>query len=73
MIKFAGINWAGYPATNSQITETSELSWLNGGTSSKLLCSSKQGLLWPVLIYNGKKDYWTNKDTGVWQIFKRFT
>ena len=50
MIKFAGINWAGYPATNSQITETSELSWLNGGTSSKLLCSSKQGLLWPVLI-----------------------
>lgn len=33
------------PATSSQKTETSELSWLNGGTGSKLLCSSKQGLL----------------------------
>ena len=29
------------PATSSQKTETSELSWLNGGTGSKFLYSSK--------------------------------
>ena len=42
MIKFSGINWAGHPVTNSQETGTSELIWLSGGTSSKLLFSSKQ-------------------------------
>ena len=38
------------PATSSQKTETSELSWLNGGTGSKFLYSSKEGLLGSALI-----------------------
>ena len=38
------------PATSSQKTETSGLSWLNGGTGSKFLYSSKLGLSGSALI-----------------------